>query len=294
MNEPQPQRSEPQDYGFGPMGRLQPPPATEQHAVENTDRELWREREGDYYADSIHVTKGGGIGINCGGHVYVKPLREWHRLATKQPPATEPNEYPNPTESDLKDPDFEAVWNAIKEWDLSRYRETKSGHRLYSGASGNDVMHILLALKHSASQLPEQPPATEQQWTQIAREAAWEFERLTADGRICDHPKLVALIESAITTALAAKAKELDQQYRRLALLAAQAAIAEHNDFADPHYQIKHVDLSALDKHVAEKTKPLVDALEEIAQCGYKDADTLRMIARKRLDDALPKVKEAK
>lgn len=50
-------------------------------ACKNTDRELWREREGDYYADSIHVTEHGGIGINCGGTVYVKPIREWHRLA---------------------------------------------------------------------------------------------------------------------------------------------------------------------------------------------------------------------
>lgn len=49
--------------------------------VQNTDRELWREREGDYYADSIHVTKGGGIGMNVGGTVYVMPIREWHRLA---------------------------------------------------------------------------------------------------------------------------------------------------------------------------------------------------------------------
>lgn len=47
----------------------------------NTDREIWREREGDYYADSIHVTLQGGIGINCGGTVYVKPVREWHKLA---------------------------------------------------------------------------------------------------------------------------------------------------------------------------------------------------------------------
>lgn len=50
----------------------------------NTDRELWRgpdEGGGDFYADSIHVTKEGAIGINCGGYVYVKPLREWHRLA---------------------------------------------------------------------------------------------------------------------------------------------------------------------------------------------------------------------
>ena len=50
-------------------------------ACKNTDREIWREREGDYYADSIHVTEHGGIGIDCGGTVYVKPIREWHRLA---------------------------------------------------------------------------------------------------------------------------------------------------------------------------------------------------------------------
>src|SRR6185312_16711653 len=43
---------------------------------ENTNRELWRgpdEGCGDYYADSIHFTKDGDIGINCGGFVYVKP-----------------------------------------------------------------------------------------------------------------------------------------------------------------------------------------------------------------------------
>lgn len=53
-------------------------------ACENTDREIWRgpdEGNGIYYADSIHVTKDGGIGINCGGSVYVKSIREWHRLA---------------------------------------------------------------------------------------------------------------------------------------------------------------------------------------------------------------------
>lgn len=49
--------------------------------AENTDRELWREREGDFYADSIHVTKNGGIGIDCGGYVIVRSLRAWHALA---------------------------------------------------------------------------------------------------------------------------------------------------------------------------------------------------------------------
>src|SRR5258708_7447069 len=31
----------------------------------------------------IHVTEGGGIGINVGGHVTVLPLRTWHALAKR-------------------------------------------------------------------------------------------------------------------------------------------------------------------------------------------------------------------
>ncbi len=44
----------------------------------NTDRELWRERPGDFYADSIHVTQTGGIGMKVGGVVTVRTLYEWH------------------------------------------------------------------------------------------------------------------------------------------------------------------------------------------------------------------------
>ncbi len=55
----------------------EPETPDELRQMKNTDRELWREREGDYYADSIHVTEGGGIGINCGGYVMVRPLRAW-------------------------------------------------------------------------------------------------------------------------------------------------------------------------------------------------------------------------
>jgi len=55
---------------------------SDQPAV-NTDREIWREREGDYYADSIHVTAQGSIGIDCGGMVYTLPVREWHALASR-------------------------------------------------------------------------------------------------------------------------------------------------------------------------------------------------------------------
>lgn len=63
-------------------------------ACENTDREIWRgpdEGGGDFYADSLHITKGGALGINCGGSVYVKPIREWHRLAGGPIGIKEPN-----------------------------------------------------------------------------------------------------------------------------------------------------------------------------------------------------------
>ncbi len=46
----------------------------------NTDREIWREKEGDYYSPSIHVTENGHIGINVGGHVIVMSVHEWHLL----------------------------------------------------------------------------------------------------------------------------------------------------------------------------------------------------------------------
>lgn len=73
--------------------------APEQQARLNTDRELWREREGDYYADSIHLTESGGIGINCGGYVIVMPLQEWHKLAAPNGPPSIADMTPNPTES---------------------------------------------------------------------------------------------------------------------------------------------------------------------------------------------------
>jgi hypothetical protein len=47
----------------------------------NEDKEIWRKVEGDYYSPSIRVTKGGGIGINVGGYVIVKPVEDWHKLA---------------------------------------------------------------------------------------------------------------------------------------------------------------------------------------------------------------------
>jgi hypothetical protein len=55
---------------------------------ENTDKEIWRAEPGDYYSDSIHVTENGGIGINCGGIVFTKPIRQWHALAALTAPST--------------------------------------------------------------------------------------------------------------------------------------------------------------------------------------------------------------
>lgn len=51
---------------------------------ENTGREIWRgpdDGAGSAYADSLHITKEGDLGINSGGSVYVKSIHEWHRLA---------------------------------------------------------------------------------------------------------------------------------------------------------------------------------------------------------------------
>lgn len=48
---------------------------------QNTDIEIWRVVPGDFYSPSIHVTQEGGIGINVGGTVIVKSVRDWHALA---------------------------------------------------------------------------------------------------------------------------------------------------------------------------------------------------------------------
>ena len=48
--------------------------------VENTDRELWRQTPGDYYAPSLHVTADGKIGINVGGTVLIADVEIWHGL----------------------------------------------------------------------------------------------------------------------------------------------------------------------------------------------------------------------
>ena len=52
----------------------------------NTDIEIWRETEGDYYADYISVTKGGGITICVVGSCVTNTVQDWHRLADTAKP----------------------------------------------------------------------------------------------------------------------------------------------------------------------------------------------------------------
>jgi hypothetical protein len=53
------------------------------------------------------------------------------------------SDYPDPTPEMLdNDPLFEAIWQAIKRWDLSRHN-----NGLYAGATGNDARHIYDAIK---------------------------------------------------------------------------------------------------------------------------------------------------
>lgn len=53
-----------------------------------------------------------------------------------------------PTEEDIYSPEFDAVWQAIKNWDIGRPgEEDDNGHQLYGGATGTDVMTILNAVR---------------------------------------------------------------------------------------------------------------------------------------------------
>lgn len=49
---------------------------------ENTDRHLWPQMsEPGAPHESLHITRYGFLGINCGGYVYEMPISEWHKLA---------------------------------------------------------------------------------------------------------------------------------------------------------------------------------------------------------------------
>lgn len=54
-------------------------------------------------------------------------------------------DYPEPTPEMLDgDPLFDAIWDAIKGWDISRHNDG-----MYSGPTGNDARHIYDAVKRA-------------------------------------------------------------------------------------------------------------------------------------------------
>lgn len=53
-------------------------------------------------------------------------------------------DWPDPTEAMLQSPEFNAVWNVIKTWDIN---VPEVDGPLYSGATGNHVRAILDALE---------------------------------------------------------------------------------------------------------------------------------------------------
>lgn len=55
----------------------------ESEACQNTNIEIWREVEDNFYSPSIFTTKQSNIGINVGGNVVVLSVRDWHRLAAE-------------------------------------------------------------------------------------------------------------------------------------------------------------------------------------------------------------------
>jgi len=50
-------------------------------SCKNTDKNLFEEIDGEYYSPSCFMTEDRTLGINVGGFVIVKTLRDWFELA---------------------------------------------------------------------------------------------------------------------------------------------------------------------------------------------------------------------
>lgn len=66
-----------------------------------------------------------------------------------EPAAPSALPWPNPTDADLADPEFEAIWRVIKSWDISVPGYEGVG---YCGGNGSHVMLILNALRAARAQ----------------------------------------------------------------------------------------------------------------------------------------------
>jgi hypothetical protein len=70
---------------------------------------------------------------------------QWKYPNVQSPPSPPREAYPDPTSEMLtNDPLFDAIWSAIKGWDISRHNDG-----LYSGPTGNDARHIYDAIKRA-------------------------------------------------------------------------------------------------------------------------------------------------
>lgn len=70
---------------------------------------------------------------------------DYNRATSSEPQTIEQperREWPDPTPEMLDSPEFEAVWNCIKKWDIA----VPGAYSGYSGATGNHVRAILDAL----------------------------------------------------------------------------------------------------------------------------------------------------
>lgn len=63
------------------------------------------------------------------------------------------DEMPNPTEADLSDPVFNAIWQSTKSWDVN----VPAYYRGYCGMNGSHVMLILNAVRGAQGKSEEQP-----------------------------------------------------------------------------------------------------------------------------------------
>jgi hypothetical protein len=53
---------------------------------------------------------------------------------------------PSPTEQEINSPEFSAIWQLLKKWDISTHLDS-NGKRYYTGGNGSHVKMILDALK---------------------------------------------------------------------------------------------------------------------------------------------------
>lgn len=60
-----------------------------------------------------------------------------------KPPTAMKKEWPDPTPEMLDSPEFEAIWQCIKSWDIN----VPDAYEGYCGATGNHVRAIMEALK---------------------------------------------------------------------------------------------------------------------------------------------------